>query len=460
MESSSVHEMNSDADATAEDVSRKPETRRSNGISCPSKKFLESSEAFYVEKKCEKPSEMVSCQDENDYDLKKSISDNLKLNGRNSPDHTATETEIVCRNSMRYNHANDNYCSLKNIPRGNTDTFYHSKERRSPFLEALYASDYKRKESSGYFSNSPEPRFQYKTDACSRIEAALKYEWENTKTFSKMTNDLLFDDKYYCGKSLQNHLELERMKELSEARRPGPIGCRRNQSTEAQKWRHWKSGLSDDQLQRRRLSNREAQRRRRLRLKMMQMSSSQQQNINMEDLMYKRNKVGKASDLCNSIKPYTLPKTKLDSILEKRHKVFLDAQMEKSKNKTEDAINAPSKSRGCRVKVTPQRLVVVPPMSYMDDTEGGNSNRGFHMDDFHTSPGSIASPVETIREFPCTAKQEMYSGKLKLIMIANILKVEHYSHFVATIGQWSLFRVIYDNHKTFLCIRIFRVEFL
>ena len=156
-------------------------------------------------------------------------------------------------------------------------------------------------------------------------------------------------------------------------------------------WKNWKNGLTWKQLQKRRESNREAQRRRRLRLKMMSLGGHKPYDIPVDEFSYKRNpSQAKASMMGDAIKHFNVPRSRLDDMLERRQKVFIEAQLKKSENMcgnvelgnvsvherhacdsnssslpNSHVSAAVNKTRGCRIKVTPQRMVEVPRMSYV-----------------------------------------------------------------------------------------------
>ncbi len=411
---------------TSEDVTafeqawKKPETRSSNGISCPTQRYLECDPdeefGFKEEKSQELKLKRTDSQEANLLEVTpwkeqgrdsetKTIMDSVKpkeevreddstspvsLNAKPtflsdapcdkqqndfvSPEYPKITSHSVPMSSCYSEPITSKYSShiTSNFSGPIMSSYFpEERERRSPFIEALFASDYQRKESNGFY-HLPEPSFEY----CPKY-AHSKFErpWPENRinAISNLASSLLFNEKYCQGKSLQNHFGVEEMTGSGGEGKRKYQRSRKLEQSESQKWRHWKSGLSDDQLQRRRLSNREAQRRRRMRLKMMQMSSQHggvRENMMQENVAFKEQPVDDLSDGYSSIKSFNVPKTRLETILEKREKVFIDAQMEKCRVKNEEANStAPPnsvKSRGCRVKVTPQRQVVVPTMSYLD----------------------------------------------------------------------------------------------
>eukprot|EP00794_Sanderia_malayensis_P006808 gene6808-7577_t len=380
LESSLTKEPESNDVTKVDENLRKPETRRSNGISRPSQRYLESSELLCLNSERKKQQSKEFAPKKDSY-----INSKKSLLG---------DSTGICHNGFNNDHQSSNCSLLNTTSHAEPESLLDSKKKRSPFIEALYGSDYKRKDLNGIFNSSVESRFEYNTHSTSQIEAALEYKWQNGHARDIIANNILFDDRYYCRKSL---VDIERLTRNGDIRSAGSMGCRKTQQTDGQKWRHWKSGLTDDQLQRRRLSNREAQRRRRLRLKMMQMPSSSQQGERDEEYLYQRDgRIDQSSEDYDLSGLLSQPKTNFENIMEKRQRIFLDAQIEESNLKADESMKelpntSSSKTRGCRIKVTPQRQIVVPPMNYVCEVEERNGNATRQTTEYNHSDGSSAS---------------------------------------------------------------------
>lgn len=245
--------------------------------------------------------------------------------------------------------------------------------RRSPKMNnALFASDCKILQANGYRCMNSEQNYHY-FDVQAGSQRPYELLWNgkiNTSPDVLKCNDRQ-NEKFYENNTLSNDFGTQRHKKFNEERSKDLDIKKDAEPSTNNKWRHWKSGLTDSQLQRRRQSNREAQRRRRMRLRLMQMKSLQEQDhISYEEIMYKRFTPNKRAVVNEAVNAFHSSKSKLKNMLEKRQKVFMDAQIEKSKNETElKDINTAipeqcKKGRGCRIKVTPTRNVVVPTMGY------------------------------------------------------------------------------------------------
>ena len=237
--------------------------------------------------------------------------------------------------------------------------------RRSPLSEALYASDYKILQENGYRCPKSEPDFDsrfYELPGNRRIYHSSWLSQCRPCEQVRCTNGENGNSHADVELNIDSNVE----KCESDTNNKSAKTVPRNDGNH--KWRSWKSGLTDSQLQRRRQSNREAQRRRRMRLRLMQMKSVQEQDqISFDEVMYKRFTPNKRMMVNEAIKAFHASKSKLKTMLEKRQKVFMEAQIEKCKNEIDFKVpgNNPldmRKSRGCRIKVTPKREVVVPTM--------------------------------------------------------------------------------------------------
>jgi len=256
-------------------------------------------------------------------------------------------------------------------------------------VDALYASDRKILEANGYRCMKADRSYRY-YDTQNTAHRTYNTPWDPKLRCSPQPTKYIDgqDGTLYDRRSLEYEFIADKPREVSQE---GSLAIKTDidkgsDASGHSKWRHWKSGLTDSQLQRRRQSNREAQRRRRMRLRLMQMKSSQEQDhIPFEEIMYKRFAPSRRAVANDAIRDITVSKSKLKSMLEKRQKVFIDAQIEKSRNEMETksqtpvAEEQPKKGRGCRIKVTPKRQVIVPGMgipSNADVTERNEPTNG------------------------------------------------------------------------------------
>lgn len=277
---------------------------------------------------------------------------------------------------------------------------------RSPVIDALYASDYKILQANGYRCLKPDQSYHYcNVSSSNGIPSDPRWDSKvptspDIAKYGDRPNGVL-----YSNEAFDYDLSAREVKEFDEEKFED-IKLNLKKETESlgnNKWRHWKSGLTDSQLQRRRQSNREAQRRRRMRLRLIQMKSLQEQDqVSFEEIMYKRFTPNKRVMVKEAVKAFHLSKSKLKNMLEKRQKVFMDAQIEKSKMETETNplhVMVPEqnkKGRGCRIKVTPTRQVIVPSMGFplnVDVTEkaGPTSDNVFFKEMQANSDGSFCS---------------------------------------------------------------------
>ena len=284
----------------------------------------------------------------------------------------------------------------------------------------LFASDCKILEANGYRCVKADQSYHY-YDTERDTGRTFDYAWEPKLRFSPSTpkyldaqSENLYDSRgfvYDCNEPKE--MKKERIETMKMSLNKGGGDTSANN-----KWRHWKSGLSDSQLQRRRQSNREAQRRRRMRLRLMQMKSLQEQEqVSFEEIMYKRFTPNKRLMVNNAIKAFNMSKSKLKNMLERRQKVFIDAQLEKSRSEPElkslscVAEEQRKKGRGCRIKVTPKRQVIVPPMgipSNMDITEKAESaSDDTYFRDLRVNDSCYNSQFDelTSRYFDCNGKK-------------------------------------------------------
>ena len=431
-----------------ENACKKYETRRSNGISCPSQKYLENDQVMYYEVSGEKALQLANTKDDQTHgtvapisetleqtqsiadnpplrtetqhnvsrDTLNSISHEVQNNGsRDVQDNMSRDVQNIVSRDFPYN---GGHIAAKKIKEEHFDNntlptlLYKPRENAADFIKSLYASDYQNGETNfNYYESDstfePHPRER------SRLARLSKSEWRNTfsKSLPENVSEKYYSGKFYYGKTCSNKTNIDDNNEFKEEDRRQFIE-RKTRECNSQKWRHWKSGLSDDQLQRRRQSNREAQRRRRMRLKMIQMKSPQD-GVKDDDVLYKRYPThDDASDL---FKPFAIPKTRLEDILEKRQRVFLDAQLEKTRNQAKKQAEFPAqngaKSRGCRIKVTPQRQVIVPSMSYIHEMERSMSQSYFD-DEAMCSDESETSPVEYFQDLSTMQTQDIQHGKI------------------------------------------------
>ena len=267
-------------------------------------------------------------------------------------------------------------------------------------VDALYSSDCKILEANGYRRAEADKNYRY-CDAQKLVRRTCDVEWSSKTGFSKDAPECVIEQNgTLCDKGgldydsdMPKRIKEERSEIMKVNLKKSSDPCVNN------KWRHWKSGLSDSQLQRRRQSNREAQRRRRMRLRLQQMKSLQEQDqISFEEIMYKRFAPNKRVIFDDAIKAFNVSKSKLKSMLERRQKVFIDAQIEKSRSETEFKMASivdeeqPKRGRGCRVKVTPKRQVIVPCMGFPSDVDiserAGPTNDDACFTDFQVNEAS------------------------------------------------------------------------
>ena len=290
-------------------------------------------------------------------------------------------------------------------------------------VDALYASDRKILEANGYRCMKQDQSYCY-YDTQNSVHRTYDTPWDTKLRCSPQHTKYVDgqDGNLYDSRSLEYEYIADRPREIdSEGRLAIKTDMNKGDDTSgSNKWRHWKSGLTDSQLQRRRQSNREAQRRRRMRLRLMQMKSSQEQDhIPFEEIMYKRFAPNRRAVANDAIREITVSKSKLKSMLEKRQKVFIDAQIEKSRNemetKSQTAVTEeqPKKGRGCRIKVTPKRQVIVPGMgvpSSADVTEKtGPTNGDVCFRGLQINGNHFTSQLDEL-----ASRYAKYSGKISL----------------------------------------------
>ena len=250
-----------------------------------------------------------------------------------------------------------------------------SAKSSSPVVDALYASDYKILEANGYRSMKSEPERHY-CDTQQNNRRMFDFpSWHSKAAFSPDISKYVNrqNESVYQNNRFDYEFGAFRPKEIADERKEDvQMNVKKDgESCGNNKWRHWKSGLTDSQLQRRRQSNREAQRRRRMRLRLMQMKSLQEQDqVPFEEIMYKRFTPNKRVMVNEAMKAFHVSKGKLKNMLERRHRVFVDAQTEERRSEMESKSSMPGipeqpkKGRGCRIKVTPKRQVIVPSMGF------------------------------------------------------------------------------------------------
>ena len=300
--------------------------------------------------------------------------------------------------------------------------------RAASLVNDLFASDCKILEANGYRCvNADQSYHYYDTDrdarrTCSSTWNAKPRLSPSTPEYLDAQSENLYDNRgfvYDCNEPKEINKERNEIMKMN-------LNKGGEDTSANNKWRHWKSGLTDTQLQRRRQSNREAQRRRRMRLRLMQMKSLQEQEqVPFEEIMYKRFTPNKRLMVNNAINTLNMSKSELKKMLERRQKVFLDAQLEKSKNKTESKSltcmteEQRKKGRGCRIKVTPKRQVIVPSMgvpSNMDVTEKAEpASDDACFRDFNVNDSSYNSQFDEL-----ASRYFDYNGKKRNIFCSYI----------------------------------------
>ncbi|XP_065059190.1 enolase-phosphatase E1-like [Rhopilema esculentum] len=287
-------------------------------------------------------------------------------NEKGSAHDFAGAFKVVSKESSNDNEVKRQYQTIDRMYSERPVIVANAVSRRSPLSEALYASDYKILQENGYRCTKSEPDFDsrfYELPGNRRIYHSSWLSQCRPCEQVRCTNGENGNSHADAELNIDSNVETCE----SDTNKSAKIVTRNDGN---QKWRSWKSGLTDSQLQRRRQSNREAQRRRRMRLRLMQMKSVQEQEqISFDEVMYKRFTPNKRMMVNEAIKAFHASKSKLKNMLEKRQKVFMEAQMEKCKNEVDFKVpgnNPPDirKSRGCRIKVTPKREVVVPTMGF------------------------------------------------------------------------------------------------
>lgn len=274
-------------------------------------------------------------------------------------------------------------------------------DRKSPLIDALYASDYKILQANGFKISKNEDVIGPHCYDIASDKRMFSTEWldKYAPPFGSDSYGQFHGRSFYNERSHLYNCESGLQEPGAEKKGRAEVG----DDNATSRWRSWKSGLTDTQLQRRRQSNREAQRRRRLRLRLMQMKSLEPDQIPVEDVMYKRYTQNNREMVTEAIKGLNLPRTKLKTMLEKKEEIFMNAQMEKCRNETESHVLAgtqptnSAKARGCRIKVTPKRQVVVPSMGYELHAENGMARdyRRFDEGCFHNRDKS--APNQMVR---------------------------------------------------------------
>ena len=255
-------------------------------------------------------------------------------------------------------------------------------DRKSPLIDALYASDYKILQANGFKLSKNEDVIGPHCYDIPSDKRMFSTKWldKYSPSFGSDSYGKFHGRGFYSEGSNRYNCQSDLQEPDTEKKGKAEVG----DDNATSRWRSWKSGLTDMQLQRRRQSNREAQRRRRLRLRLMQMKSLEPDQIPVEDVMYKRYKPNNREMVTEAIKSLNLPRTKLKTMLEKKQEIFMNAQIEKCRNETESHVLAgtqppnSAKARGCRVKVTPKRQVVVPSMGYALHAENRMAHN-YHM---------------------------------------------------------------------------------
>ena len=241
-------------------------------------------------------------------------------------------------------------------------------DRKSPLIDALYASDYKILQANGFKLSKNDDVIGphcYDTPSDKRM-FSTKWLDKYSPPFGCNSYGKFHGHSFCNEESHRYNCQSDLQEPGMEKKGKAEVG----DDNASSRWRSWKSGLTDMQLQRRRQSNREAQRRRRLRLRLMQMKSLEPDQIPVEDVMYKRYTPNNREMVNEAMKSLDLPRAKLKTMLEKKQEIFINAEMGKCRNETESHVLVgtqppnSAKARGCRVKVTPKRQVVVPSMGY------------------------------------------------------------------------------------------------